>query len=107
MYRGVGSGPASKRQAVGVHRVFGVGDASFGSGRESGKGSFGRGQESVRKLTSKEGHINLVLRIPDLILKLNVFTRLIGVISLYQKVDFYAKNNDNNKYFPIICTPWA
>ena len=59
MYRGVGSGPASKRQAVGVHRVFGVGDASFGSGRESGKGSFRRGQESVRKLTSKEGHINL------------------------------------------------
>jgi hypothetical protein len=48
-----------------------------------------------------------MLRIPDLILKLNVFTRLIGVISLYQKVDFYAKNNDNNKYFPIICTPWA
>ena len=59
MYRGVGSGPASKRQAVGVHRVFGVGDASFGSGRESAKGSFRRGQESVRKLTSKEDHINL------------------------------------------------
>ena len=47
-----------------------------------------------------------MLRIPDLILKLNVFTRLIGVISLNKKVDFYAKNN-NNKYFPIICTPWA
>jgi hypothetical protein len=33
--------------------------ARFVSGQESGKGSFRRGQESVRKLTSKEDHINL------------------------------------------------
>jgi hypothetical protein len=42
-----------------VDRKLGERGAIFVSGQESGKGSFRRGQESVRKLTSKEDHINL------------------------------------------------